>query len=663
MSKARPQETAARTVAEWQSKIAEQAGADPAHVRAVLERHGIDAHPTLPRARTLSIQSIEFDGVKVGNGADTPFHFSRMAMGPGIWAFMSDENSRGKSSILLLLRCALLGDFPGCLKPDIWKWLSKVDVRFCIDRVNYRVFLEKPSGSEKASDVHVELARGKGDGWTKLHDGQPGDELKARTAELFMDELSFAKFHAFSTMAEDGHSHGWPAMASALFISEPGKIIFGDNLFDGLPLRLLQLFIGLPWVSTYSAANARAKMLRAELSKPETESQGLAQARARLATVTEELQRAKRVLAACPNRDEMRKALDAHDRELARIQTELAKARDRKEELEHKWAEATATLLGAKRLVQHLSDEKNAGYVFRRLRPVCCPACESSIDEGRYRGSTGPSCALCGSEVPEEVNELDVRIEAANADLTDAESFCNRLARDRDAALLLFSQLQSQRDQAVEGLERVSEQLASPHDLAAEQNVLSLVAREAELTSLVAGACPTPERSFQADGDLPIIEAAEEISKAMFEGLQREVLSEVSSAILLLAQKLGVENVSRAEFDGGGRLFIDQGGTRTSFSKLSPGERLRFRVAAALAVIEVADKRGHGRHPGLLVLDSPGAQEMAPDNFASLVASLQDMSKLTPEVQFVIGAVARPQLVSRLAEDHAVYAQGKNFLF
>lgn len=294
---------------------------------------------------------------------------------------------------------------------------------------------------------------------------------------------------------------------------------------------------------------------------------------------------------------------------------------------------------------------------------MCCPACESSIDEGRYRESAEPSCALCGSEGPEEANEVDERIQAANADLADAESFCNRLASDRDAARLLFSELQSQRDQAVEGLERVSQQLASPHDVTAELNVLSLTAREAELATLLEGASPTPERSLQADGDLPIIEAAVEVSKEMFEALQREVLSEVSSAILLLAQKLGVENVSRAEFDGGGRLFIDQGGTKTSFSKLSAGERLRFRVAAALAVIEVAEKRGHGRHPGLLVLDSPGAQEMAPDNFATLVASLQDTAKVTPDVQFVIGAVARPQLVTSVAEDHAVYAQGKNFLF
>ena len=73
---------------------------------------------------------------------------------------------------------------------------------------------------------------------------------------LFLEELGFAKFQAFDAQRGEPTEYGWPAMSSAMFIEGPGQAIFGEQTVDALPLRLLQLFIGIPWISTYTAASA-----------------------------------------------------------------------------------------------------------------------------------------------------------------------------------------------------------------------------------------------------------------------------------------------------------------------------------------------------------------------------------------------------------------------
>lgn len=662
MTRAEMQDQGPRTVADWVAAIAQRAGVDVKVAQAVLDKRGVVAQPTLPRARTLCIRSVLLEGVKEGTPADGPFQFSWSGLRPGLWALMSDKNSRGKSSILNILRSALRGDFPGRLKADVWKWLSRIQVCFGVDGVNFRVLVEKTAGEQSVQAARVRLSRDQGIAWIDLYDGPPGDGLEAQTAAVFMEELGFAKFHAFNAKTETGHSHGWPAMSSALFISGPGKAIFGDLTTDAMPLRLLQLFMGLPWVSTLTAAQTAAKQVEAERRQRSTgHEQASERLRSRLSSVEQELSAAQFQLAHRPDRDALRRNLASQDLLLAKLQTEASDARTRLEELNALLVNATNSHVEAKRTLQQAKDEQAAGYLFRRLRPVCCPACEAGIDNRRYEAVNVGSCALCGNPEPVEVDENADRVVGLTGDVADTEATVLRLKAEVASAEHKVREVDERRQEIGLAIDALKRQLAEDGGATLELTIAALEARSAELRSLLSG---EPEPSSETvNMDLSILKAAEEITKQMFDDLQRDLLRDVSAAITRFSQVFGVENVADMELNSGGVLRVRQGGSETSFTKLADGERLRVRIAAALAVVEVAQARGYGRHPGLLVLDSPASQEMTEEDFAALLASVQDTVKQTEGIQIIVGAVARPVLSKVVAVEQRIHAHGEASLF
>ena len=171
----------------------------------------------------------------------------------------------------------------------------------------------------------------------------------------------------------------------------------------------------------------------------------------------------------------------------------------------------------------------------------------------------------------------------------------------------------------------------------------------------------TPEAS--GGGDAAFAAAVADVTKAMFLDLQADILGEVGEALRRLSVEFGVRNIESMSLSGGGHLKVRQGGADLSFTKLTAGEKVRVRVAAALAAIEVAERRGFGRHPGLLVLDSPGAQEMSREDFSALIGSVAQVAQQSPHVQVIVGAVWRPELEERVPVERRRQARGFEELF
>jgi hypothetical protein len=292
MSKGR---TIAPTERGWFQAIVETSGASEETLRAVFLKYGVHSQTTPPRAKSLRFRSIRLSGIRAESDRDGPFDKSWDGLDTGLWAVMSDRNLRGKSSILNLLYAAIRGEFPGRVKADVWKWLETVEVTYTIDDVLHRTEIRKVPGEEDPAKSRAKLTRTEGeDRWITLYEGDGGESLKSQTERLMMEELDFPIVYAHNNRT-GGHSHGWPLISSALFLSSSneGKALFGDLTIDGIPLRLLQLFIGLPWVSTYSAAlTAQKKLEESRVREPDRAGMGLLLAQ-RLEAVDTQLRAAR----------------------------------------------------------------------------------------------------------------------------------------------------------------------------------------------------------------------------------------------------------------------------------------------------------------------------------------------------------------------------------
>lgn len=331
-------------------------------------------------------------------------------MSSGLWAVLSKDNFRGKSSLLNIAEATLRSNFSTEVKPDVWGWLSLVQLDFWVDASPYRNTLEKTAGEKDPRLAQATLARLDGDEWFRIRTGPADKGFEDAVADNMMEEFGFAKFQAFNK-DQGSHTHGWNSIAASMFVNGPGKAVFAEVHNDGVSLRLLQLFMGLPWVTTYTAATTALKMVTADREPDKAAAPGANRLSARLAGLEAELVEARKANDRRNDRVELRRRLVVADLRLVTLQARVSEGRDAEAALTRQVSVASSSLGSSRGMLQQLLDEKAAGLVFRTLRPVCCPSCDAGLDARAFvaAGSSG-SCALCGTEHVDGSDE-DIRIE------------------------------------------------------------------------------------------------------------------------------------------------------------------------------------------------------------------------------------------------------------
>ncbi len=110
-------------------------------------------------------------------------------------------------------------------------------------------------------------------------------------------------------------------------------------------------------------------------------------------------------------------------------------------------------------------------------------------------------------------------------------------------------------------------------------------------------------------------------------------------------------------------MSLKKGGANTSFSKVTAGERLRLRLATAIALLRVGPRLGIGRHPGLLIIDSPGKEEVAKVNLEALLAELRKITDEMEGLQVIVAGTNVDEIVGVLGEDNCRIARGENYVW
>lgn len=95
------------------------------------------------------------------------------------------------------------------------------------------------------------------------------------------------------------------------------------------------------------------------------------------------------------------------------------------------------------------------------------------------------------------------------------------------------------------------------------------------------------------------------------------------------------------------------------FGEVTKGERLRLRIATAVALLRVGKVLGVGRHPGLLVVDSPGAEETDDSNLEALLKELRSVAEEVSLQVFVSSAKASEVLTLLAPANCRVAAKGE----
>ncbi len=185
--------------------------------------------------------------------------------------------------------------------------------------------------------------------------------------------------------------HGWTALSGGLYFGGDHKQLLGDVQMGGLPARMLQMYIGLPWALTVMQARTVKKEV-------EQEQDQTSKAAARAAVeATKARTRLETDLAAAQKTLTGLSSTQATVEELERLAGEVARLSPIAVEQSVRHAAAEAELKALRgvadideRALRDLRENIVAEQFFNGLEPVCCPRCEARVfgraDQARERG-------------------------------------------------------------------------------------------------------------------------------------------------------------------------------------------------------------------------------------------------------------------------------------
>ena len=103
------------------------------------------------------------------------------------------------------------------------------------------------------------------------------------------------------------------------------------------------------------------------------------------------------------------------------------------------------------------------------------------------------------------------------------------------------------------------------------------------------------------------------------------IKQEFARRVLDYCVTIGFPGLEDITFDPQLKPRISQNGKVYNFDELSPGEKVRFVLAFYLALALFTAEEKTGAHPGLLLIDSPGKEEMVAGDFEAVVNLLSQV--------------------------------------
>lgn len=678
-----------------------------AEFEAVLAKHSVSTSASQPTPVQLRFTRLEFRGTKVLTGVtsagvavdtdyreEVPFTFD-WDFDTGLYGVGSDENLRGKSSTLRILMWALRGRCD--LKNEVRAWVDHVEVGLSIDGVAHQVAFtvdhanaDRPIGKLTRTSGAVETIVGSFD-----------------SDDTFEDVMGSAMMAALRLPAiaatQEGRrtQHVWPTYAGALLIRGDNlDMLLGEQKFAGLPARLLSMFAGAEWAAARNEATSAVTVAKAELT-------GLEDATRRHVTALHEahqraeeaVTRAREALERISSTEYDLDAVTAAVEELADLDDQTATVNHRLLAARSRLSVATAQFNAEQTLRVQQAEDAYASFFFQQLQPHVCPRCAGPVTKERQDAERDRhQCSVCTSTldiaahgehvvvatvVPEAdrqhlVDDLhlpsghgedggqtsDDEDEEGPTDALDALASAREDLERRVAELeTRLGSLNERRAVVRQALE--ANKAATGAAAARQQARLELARAEGAAAALAPDSTQVgPDQSLAEAlaADLVVLNSAKKIATIWVQEDQRQWLSDLGEDIMKLAREFGMSNLTQVELGGGATMTVHQGGQTNAYSACERGEKLRLKLATAIALIKQGHASGVGRHPGLLFVDSPGAEEVPIEDLDVMLEALHRESTAA-DIQVFIGTRHTEELVALLGEDRCRLGRGTNFVW
>lgn len=656
----------------------------PAMVRDVLTDTGIDEclrdAPPTPQGRLL-VHNVTIIGEKRrADGSTEPFKYSR-ALGSGLWVWVG-SNGTGKSTILNSILWALTGSDSGIPK-RVRPWLRDVLVQFSIGEEQFTSRVSRSNEGVSGGMYRGFLAFDQID----LDKVEPvilfesRDEMREAIDVFFMQHLGITtlRWTAHSAEKDDpdlhAHSTTWRTYAHAIHIEDDSYddlIIDPTKGYGRQDRKILEMMLGVEHSRAVSEIQVQADFAK--------EAYGRARARVsgRQSSVGEQ------ITALEYERAEVEQNIQVMDQEQSPVEADslLVAKRERRaallaeqnqfaQELTAHQAQHSAIeheILEAEREKVAAQEQAEVEYLINSLVVVRCPHCESPVDakDRLVMERQAHTCHVCAQPIQrtrtqgdakviqrerdQEIAALRSSLRRVQQDMTDCQQ---RIDSSREESARLGRELESSVQQARDGFKATYANLLvrkGQIDGQLEQLRRSLAEMEAEQQEVATAARWNV-----------ILQTAAEIADESAFATNEDIFAQLGRLAAKLATQFGVPDLEGVLIDEKRYVRLQQGGMQIGHNDLARSERVKFKVAFHLALMLLRVRTGLGKHPGFLIIDTPGTSEVDEADFAAMA---QDIARIHQEygtqVQILL-ATARPEARQHLPVDRTALPADRAF--
>lgn len=639
----------------WSEKVAKRARVTVEEIEDVLSKYSISPDLSSKSVHNMYISRLLFSGEKSGSIVGN-FKFEWDGLGPGVWSVASDgTNLVGKSTVLEIILWCLRGE-PKGLQDDVRRWLDHVELDFVIDsdlyHLNFDVNEGVPIGALSIHDKSV----------IKPIDNFSSDGgFSAAMSRFMMGKFDLSliptRFKP-SSGKEKTVLHGWTALSGALYIGGDHAYLLGDVQMGGLPARLLQLYVGLPWAHTLMQAKTILKQLEYEeiqrVSKVTSRDASLAELKKNLEVDMKVAQKALEKLG--DGKGDLKKIKDLND-QLSSLSKEIIKDERASEQTDVSILSMQAASDEDERQLRNLKENAVAQEFFNGIAPSCCPRCEKAVAKEKVVNEVKTmECSVCTETISlkdsESVNEAQIVIS-------------ERQAKTFDAITDLKNQRASANKELVQ--KKLKQTDLTKEILALNSSDAFEVRRKAELDlARVEGALarilpkPLGEEKL-INPDLNICKAILKEAQAAYDEHRKDLMKSLDVEILEIAKRIGIVSLEEVQISSNASMSLKKGGESSSFSRLTLGERLRLRIATAIALLRVGKHTGAGRHPGMIIIDS--AEEANETDLAILLSELKKINDEMDYLQIFFASDNAQVVMSTLPKENCKIAHPGSYLW
>lgn len=630
-------------------RIAEAAGLGRQQVLDVFQEHDLPLASSAALPRPLSVSRLRIVGDRTVEPRGT--FDSTLSFESGLTALVAD-NFRGKTSVLELITWCLRGTPRDDLQGVVKSWISQLDCDALVAGrpLGFRLTMEHGTIidgrilSAPALDALREVRTASPEAAvTEVAAVQDSAAYADAVAALMLDLMNLSRLENASTRSATGRAtHGWPLYFGALYLPAGGdRALLGDVVMGGVAGRLLQVFLDLPSAALLtrvkavrdtrlatakaeSADAARLRALQAQLHDQTRQELGEARARLRELSAESEPVGSVSVLADAVSQASAAFVQAERDVRSARQSHELLRAQRQSDQ----------------KALSDLRESAVARALFHALDPDACPRCETPVTKDRRTAETQTrSCAVCTSEIV-VVDDAEERARAER----EAQ---DRLDAGRKAEAEAAAQLSSKAKEA----EDLRQRLVLAEDRLQSADRASQIGERAGLAATIARlegmlsvlTPPGDDQGHTVDDVQRVLDAAVTVLEAEGKRASESLFEELNQEIAEAARRFGMTDLERVKIDRAARLQVFKfGGPQEWFKNQSPGARLRLRIAVVVALLRVGARFGIATHPGLLLIDSPKAEEVQDLDATALFTELEKTATDLAGLQVILTTADEP---------------------